>query len=163
MRWTKFSRYCWYADTFGKNWLRWSWNVNAPRVCLCGDRCSPLLAADFTAAWKRDSRSFTKQWENSRIHRRTNKPIFKSSERPLLDYKPEPHMTFSILPQALRSGSAAALCAQTGNEAVRQKRFRERSRWLLRPEFLSVRLEAISMCWPTSYSSRWRLVPCNLP
>ena len=80
------------------------------------------------------------------IHRKTNKPIFKSSESPLLDYKPEPQMTFSILPQPLRSGSAAALCAQTENEAVSEKRFSERSQCLLRPEFLSVRLEAISMC-----------------
>lgn len=33
---------------------------------------------------------------------------------------------------------------------------------LLRPEFSSPRLEAISISWPSSYWSRWQLMPTNL-
>lgn len=38
----------------------------------------------------------------------------------------------------------------------------EMSHILLRPEFSSPRLEAISISWPTSYKSRWQLMPTKL-
>lgn len=60
-----------------------------------------------------------------------------------------------------RSMASWLLCAQMWHEAGIENRFRtERmSHSLLRPEFSSARLEAISISWLTSRRSRWQLMP----
>ena len=61
------------------------------------------------------------------------------------------------------NGYAGFLCAQMWHEAGIENRFRQKrmSHSLLRPEFSSPRLEAISISWLTSHQSRWQLMPTS--
>lgn len=85
-----------------------------PRGCLCGGSSYPLIAANFTVTRERVHSALPGSWRTAEYTEGPENQPSKSSGRLLLDYKPRPPMTFSILYWPFRSGSTTVLCAQAG-------------------------------------------------